>query len=207
MRRGDWWPPPFNNGARPSRSAEERHAGRWICWDCPRERWRPPFLPFVLSTHIRHHLRRDPGHRLSWWCLDHQKEEFAHCPHWKLQRWAWVHVGPFEGGCLTVCSYRWVDGYHQDGRHARVIVNDDPDLEKRCDTCGLTTSAFKRRKIPPHDTIDHQRLYFGASVKRGRRLSAREMERHGLKPPVPDVRPLLERRELPGFEPKQGRTS
>lgn len=94
-----------------------------------------------------------------------------------MDGWYWVHDGPLEGGCVSMCSYRRVDVQYPDGRQLRLVVNESRDNGYDCESCGLDLAAFKRRQLPPHDTIQHQVLYFGATVKRGRRLSAHEIER------------------------------
>ena len=98
-----------------------------------------------------------------------------------------------------MCSYRRVDVRYPDGREIRLIVNEDRDNGYDCESCGLDVAAFTRCHLPPHDTIQHQVLYFGATVKRGRRLSPGEIKR---------LHPALKKRDgapapapvpLPGF--------
>ena len=177
MGRPDgWWPPP-GNGDRPCSPPKDLHAGHWVCEDCPRAWYAPPFLPFTFLTHIRSHLRLLPDHSIVWWCSDHQAYEHPWHPHWRIDGWYWVHTGPWERGCLIMCSYRRVDVHYPDGRTMPLVVNEDRDNGHRCESCGLDAAGFSRRQLPPHDTLQHQELYFGATVTRGRRLSQREVER------------------------------
>lgn len=44
--------------------------GHIICLACPREWNDPPFLAFSMLSHIRLHLRRQPGHPLVMYCRD-----------------------------------------------------------------------------------------------------------------------------------------
>lgn len=87
-----------------------------------------------------------------------------------------------------MCSYRRVVVTYPGGRVMRLIVAEDRDNGHRCESCGLDAVGFARRHLPPHDTLQHQELYFGATVKRGRRLSAGEVDRLGLAPrPQPEL--------------------
>jgi len=98
-----------------------------------------------------------------------------------------------------MCSYRRVDVHYPDGRTMPLVVNEDRDNGHRCESCGLDAAGFSRRQLPPHDTVQHQELYFGATVTRGRRLSQREVERLKLSFPTPNLTPAPEQMGLVGF--------
>ena len=52
--------------------AEADCRGFIICLACPRDWNDPPFLSFSMLSHIRLHLRRQPGHTLVMHCRDHE---------------------------------------------------------------------------------------------------------------------------------------
>ena len=45
----------------------EGHQGRFVCPDCPDDRFVPPFQPFALNLHIREH-EEATGHRIHVYC-------------------------------------------------------------------------------------------------------------------------------------------
>ena len=187
MRHDDGWWPPSGDGASEGVRGKVTQAGHWICWDCPREWKAPPYLPFILRTHITTHLRRFSDHLIVWWCREHAQAEYAWHPHWRLQGWYWVHDGPLEGSCLTMCDFRYVTVTYPDGRTTKLIAAVLEDGEAGCGVCGFSYSTFKTRKLLPHDDLEHLELYQGAKVKRGRRLSAAEIERRRLVTVYQDV--------------------
>ena len=79
-----------------------------------------------------------------------------------------------------MCEYRYVTVTYPDGRVVKLIERVLDDGKVGCAICGFGYGTFKRRVIAPHDDLGHLELYQGASVKRGRRLSAAEIERRGL---------------------------
>ncbi len=79
-----------------------------------------------------------------------------------------------------MCDFRYVTVTYPDGRVAKLIEKIVDDGKLGCVICGARYATFKRRVIAPHDDLGHLELYQGAKAKRGRRLSAAEIERRGL---------------------------
>lgn len=79
-----------------------------------------------------------------------------------------------------MCSFRYVTVTYPNGLVVKVIERIAEHGKVGCSMCGFGYTTLKKRGLPPHDGLGHLELYQGASVKRGRRLSAAEIERRGL---------------------------
>lgn len=69
-----------------------------------------------------------------------------------------------------MCTFRRVKVTWPDGRSIKLIVEENGDRPKRCTVCQMSEATFRRRDLVPHDDLEHQVLYHGATVSRGRRL-------------------------------------
>ncbi|KKN36997.1 hypothetical protein LCGC14_0768080 [marine sediment metagenome] len=69
-----------------------------------------------------------------------------------------------------MCTFRRVKVTWPDGRSIKLIVEEDGARPKRCNSCQMSEATFRQRDMVPHDDLEHQVLYHGATVSRGRRL-------------------------------------
>lgn len=70
-----------------------------------------------------------------------------------------------------MCTLRRVTVKWPDGRSIKLIVEENGDRPRRCNVCQMSEATFRQRSMVPHDDLEHQALYHGATVSRGRRLS------------------------------------
>lgn len=77
-----------------------------------------------------------------------------------------------------MCTFRRVTVTWPDGRTARVLLREGAGEPVYCNPCGLSVAGFRRRGLAPHDDLEHLELYYGAKVKRGRRLSVAQAARY-----------------------------
>ena len=75
-----------------------------------------------------------------------------------------------------MCRLRRVTVKWPDGRSIKLIVEEDGDRPKRCNSCQMSEATFRQRGIAPHDDLEHQVLYHDATVSRGRRLSPEQAD-------------------------------
>jgi len=75
-----------------------------------------------------------------------------------------------------MCTLRRVTVKWPDGRSIKLIVEEDGDRPKRCNSCQMSEVTFRQRDLVPHDDLAHQVLYHDATVSRGRRLSPEQAD-------------------------------
>lgn len=174
MRHDDLWRRAAGVADYVGQGAPGRHFGRWLCLNCPRDWHEPPFLPFRLRIHVREHRQRFPGHAIAWWCWDHLMVEDVHTAGW---RWFYDPIMSHQIELnleVIMCTFRRVKVTWPDGREASLLLREDPGEPVYCGPCGMSEGTFRRRELPPHDTLGHLEIYHQVKVVRGRRLSERQ---------------------------------